>query len=314
MAAGLLWLFLRNAEWRVLIDGLRSVGWLLLAGAIVARLASLVVSSVRWQVLLTPVRRVPLGPVVTAMMMGMAVSALVSMQAAEIARPYLLSKRVDLSFSATVATVAVEWLLDLLSVLTLFIPARGLVTGGASVGRSDVSIAVVLLVAVSVASLVALRWVPRGLGEMRGWIDHSAMVPQRLRGKTAENVEQFVVGLRILESPKGLATVASCSLLASFLVAVSAWLALLAFGLSVSFLSGFVILGLITIGGLIPTPGAVGGFHAVCQLGLVAWLGVDPAQTVAPVIGLHAVLYAPGAAIGALCFFWTRSESQRKPA
>jgi uncharacterized protein (TIRG00374 family) len=314
MAAGLLWLFLRNAEWRVLIDGLRSVGWLLLGGAIVARLASLIVSSVRWQALLAPVRPVPLGPVVTAMMMGMAVSALVSMQAAEIARPYLLSKRVDLSFSATVATVAVEWLLDLLSVLTLFIPARGLVSGGASVGRSDVSIAVVLLVVVSVASLVALRWVPRGLGEVRGWIDNSVMVPQRLRRKTAENVEQFVVGLRILESPKGLVAVASCSLLASFLVAVSAWLALLAFGLSVSFLSGFVILGLITIGGLIPTPGAIGGFHAVCQFGLVAWLGLDPAQTVAPVIGLHAVLYAPGAAIGALCFFWTRSESQRKPA
>jgi hypothetical protein len=58
-----------------------------------------------------------------------------------------------------------------------------------------------------------------------------------------------------------------CSLAAAFLIAVSAWLTLLAFGLPVSFVSGFVILGLITIGGMIPTPGAVGGFHAVCQFG-----------------------------------------------
>jgi uncharacterized protein (TIRG00374 family) len=314
VAAALSWLFLRNAEWRVLFDGLRSVGWLLLGAAIVVRLASLVVSSLRWQVLLAPVRPVPLGPVVTAMMMGMAISALVSMQAAEVARPYLLSKRADLNFSATVATVAVEWFLELLAVLALFIPVRGLVTGSAHAGRSDVNLAIVLLVIVSVASLAALRWVPRCLGGVRGWIQDSGMVPQRLRGRMSDHVEQFAVGLRILERPKGLAAVATCSLLTSFLTAVSAWLALLAFGLPVSFLSGFVILGLVTIGGMTPTPGAVGGFHAVCQFGLVALLKLDPARTVAPVIGLHAVLYVPAAAIGALCFFWARTERQRNPA
>ena len=55
VAIVLLWLFLRNAEWRALADALRSVGWLLIGTAILARLASLVVSSVRWQILLVPV-------------------------------------------------------------------------------------------------------------------------------------------------------------------------------------------------------------------------------------------------------------------
>jgi uncharacterized protein (TIRG00374 family) len=313
-AAVLSWLFLRNAEWRVLLDGLRSVGWLLLTAAVVVRLASLVVSCLRWRALLAPIRRLPLGPIVMTMMMGMAISALVSMQAAEVARPYLLSKRADLDFSATVATVAVEWFLDLLAVLALFIPVSGLVTGGPGAGQSDVNLVIIVLVVVSVASLAALRWVPRGIGRVRRWVQTSGIVPQRLRERIAGHVEQFGMGLAILDRPKGIASVAAYSLLTSFLVAVSAWLALLAFGLPVSFLSGFVILGLVTIGGMIPTPGAVGGFHAVCQLGLVAWLKLDPARTVAAVIGLHAVLYVPPAAIGAVCFLWARTQRSGNPA
>ena len=39
----------RNAEWRVLMAGLRSVGWSLLGAAIAVRLAALFVSALRWQ-------------------------------------------------------------------------------------------------------------------------------------------------------------------------------------------------------------------------------------------------------------------------
>ena len=78
----------------------------------------------------------------------------------------------------------------------------------------------------------------------------------------------------------------------------------------VSFVSGFVILGLIAVGGMIPTPGAIGGFHAVCQLGLAAFFDIERARTVLPVIALHAVLYVPAAAIGGLCFLSMTREPE----
>ena len=130
------------------------------------------------------------------------------------------------------------------------------------------------------------------------------VVPPRLRVPVGDHIEHFSAGLLTLQRHRDVAAVVCCSLVAAFLIAVSAWLTLLAFGLPVSFVSGFVILGLITIGGMIPTPGALGGFHAVCQFGLIALLKVDPASTVAPVIALHAVLYVPAAALGALFFLW----------
>ncbi len=314
LAAALLWLFFRNAEWPVLVDGFRSIGWRLLGAAILLRLASLVVSSIRWQVLLSPVRRLPLPPIVTAMMKGMAVSALVSMQAAEVARPYFLSERTGVDFRAALATVSVEWFFDLLSVLALFVPAEILATRGALAAGLGLNAAIATVLAASVGCLAALYATLRSLDRIRAWVHRSRIVPARFRARLATHLEQFASGLAILARPRGVAAAAAYSILTSVLTAVSAWLALMAFGLPVPFLTGFIVLGIVTIGGMSPTPGAVGGFHAVCQLGLVALLHIDPAQTVAPVIGLHAVLYLPPAAIGALGFLSTRVDRRGVPA
>src|SRR5204862_166212 len=74
-ASVLLWLFFRNTEWQALVDSFRSVGWPLLAAAVLIRLASLIVSARRWQTLLEPSRHVPLRGVVAVTMMGMAAAA-----------------------------------------------------------------------------------------------------------------------------------------------------------------------------------------------------------------------------------------------
>jgi hypothetical protein len=84
-----------------------------------------------------------------------------------------------------------------------------------------------------------------------------------------------------------------------------------AFDLRLTFAAGFVLLGLITVAGMIPTPGAIGGFHAVCQLGLVTFFGIERTRTVLPVIALHAVLYLPGAFLGVVYFLAWPSRSPR---
>ena len=313
-AALLLWLFLRSADWRVLANGLQSVGWALLGAAVIVRLASLVVSSLRWQALLAPTRHVPLGPIVSATLMGMTVSTVVSMQAAEVARPYLLSRQQGLDFTATLATLAVEWCLDLLGVLVLVTPAvlYARAVGAAQVGMNPSLLTweFALALLLSIAGLAALRVLPRHVDRLERWVLETRLLPPRLRAHVAAEMRVFVSGLGILQRPNGLAAVGGYSLLLSLMTAMSAWLTLLAFDLPLSLVSGFVVLGLITVGGMIPTPGAVGGFHAVCQLGLVTFFALDRARTVLPVIGLHAVLYAPAAAIGALCFLWARYERQ----
>jgi glycosyltransferase 2 family protein len=316
VAAILLWLFLRNAEWPALAGGLRSVAWTLLAAAVIARLCAIVVAAVRWQLLLAPVRRVPFGSALAAMLMGMTLTAVGSMQAAEVARPYLLSRRMAINFSATFATVVVEWLLDLVGVLAVFVPAiwwaRHAHAGAPARDMFGLDATILLAFIGALSGLAALRLLPARLAR---WIDRRAETKPAAgwRARVREQVRLFVTGLQILERPNASAILALYSVGVALLVAISSWLTLIAFGLPVTLLSGFLVLGLVTVGGMIPTPGALGGFHAICQLGLVTWFQLDPARTVLPVIGLHAVLYLPGAAIGALCFLSPGRQGALRP-
>jgi uncharacterized protein (TIRG00374 family) len=307
-AAILLWLFLRNAGWANFRDGLRSVLWPLLAAAVVLRLAALVVAALRWQALLEPAGQVPLGGVVAATMIGMAASAIAPMQAAELVRPYVLSSQQGVDFSTALATALAEWFLDGFAILALFTPAALWLHAA---GSARVWLVGGLLLPLSVAGVAGLRILPRRAAGVADWIHlHSPLGPSA-RLRVVDWTQSFLRGLRALDRRRGLAGVVGYSVLLSALTAISAWLTLGAFDLPLTFAAGFVLLGLITIAGMVPTPGAVGGFHAVCQLGLVSFFGIERSRTVLPVIALHAVLYLPGAFLGVLCFLMWPCRSQR---
>jgi glycosyltransferase 2 family protein len=308
-AALLLWVFIRHAEWQTLGAALRSAAWPVLAAAVLLRLASLVVASLRWQVLLEPAARVPLRGVMAATLMGMAATAVAPMQAAEFVRPYLLSRRQGVDLGTALGTTVAEWLLDALAVGALFIPAIAwLRLGGEHTGDAS-WLAVLCGLPLALAGLATLRRLPHWVTGLAGstrpgdrWM--------RLRRRIAACCQSFAVGLQALESRNGQLAVAGYSLLFSALTAVSAWMVLVAFGLPVSFASGFLLLGLVTVAGMVPTPGAVGGFHAVCQVGLASFFHLERARTGPSIIALHAVLYVPGAVLGALCFLpWRQRPS-----
>ena len=310
-AAGiLLWLFLRGSETHVLFEGLRSAGWRLLAIAVAIRLVSLIVSSLRWQVLLSPIQRVPFEDVATTMMMGMAVAAVAPMQAAEVVRPYLLARRRGLDFTATLGTIIVEWVLDTLGTLVFFVPALVVATTvSATTGRDALVISIAAIVLASALLAALPRWVTR----LAAWSSGAAAAATGWRTRVAAQCRHFCNGLGVVHRPPQLFESIAYTIVIAALTAMSAWITLIAFGLPIPVSAGFLLLGLVMIGGMLPTPGAVGSFHAVCQLGLVTFFHTDRAQTILPVIALHAVLYLPGAAVGALCFI-PRSAGSRARA
>jgi uncharacterized protein (TIRG00374 family) len=296
----LLWLFLRNTDWTAMAAGVRTAAWPLLLAAVAVRLAALVVAALRWQALLAPAGPVPLGSVMAATMMGMTATTVAPMQAAEFVRPYVLSRWQGVDYLATLATAVAEWFLDALAVLALFVPAA-LWLRAARAGTPAGVAAPVAFLALAIAALAALRRAPRRIGGFAGWIESRQGLSERARRRATAWCQTLVDGLRTLERPRGLMIVAAYSLLFSVLTALSAWLTLTAFELRLSPIVGFFLLGLVTVAGMSPTPGAVGGFHAVCQLGLMTFFGIDRVRTVLPVIALHGVLYLPGALLGVVC-------------
>ncbi len=315
VGAALLYFFFRNTDWQSIRTGMRSVAWPLLLAAVGLRLASLIAASLRWRELLLPVRNVRLQPIGAATMIGMAVNTAVSMQAAEFVRPYILSRSETLDFSSVMSTIMVEWVFDAFAILALFIPAlalRATPGAGSQSAFSNLNEAIGLALSISIVGLAVLWCMQRYSAEIDRFLARKHIfVPVRVSNLLSNQVKHFATGLDILRQPLGLAAVSGYSLMVSLLTALSCWFALASFGLPLPIAAAFIVLGLISVGGMIPTPGAVGGFHAICQLGLVTFFKVDAAGTVLPIIGMHAVLYLPPSILGLLYILYYSRQGRR---
>ena len=117
---GLLWFFLRNADLPRVWAEMRHARPLLLVGAVLLTGATFVLRSLRWQYLLAPIGHTHFGNAFRATVVGFAASFLLPARAGEVIRPYLLARREGLPGTAAFATIILERLLDLVTVLLLF--------------------------------------------------------------------------------------------------------------------------------------------------------------------------------------------------
>jgi uncharacterized membrane protein YbhN (UPF0104 family) len=71
-----------------------------------------------------------------------------------------------------------------------------------------------------------------------------------------------------------------------------------AFDLLVPFTGSFLMIALLVIGGAVPTPGGVGGFHEAFRVGATAFFGAPNEPAVGAAIVLHAFSIVPTLALG----------------
>ena len=116
-----LWLFLRNANLRDVGAILRSAtfGWVLIG--LVANVLALLLRTIRWRIILDPDDPPPFFATFFANTVGYMFSIILPIRAADVARPALLARRTSHRFSGALGTVLTERILDLTSILALFV-------------------------------------------------------------------------------------------------------------------------------------------------------------------------------------------------
>ncbi len=304
----LLYWFFRGVD----LDGLRSSlsrakehpGYLF--GVVGATVAVYLLRAWRWGYLLSPLARVPLNDLFSATMVGFG-SAMAIPRAAEIVRPYLVSRRHPVSVSAGFATIILERIVDLLTVLFLLflylyvlpVPAAQthgpllalLQRGGLFVGAGAVVLVLVLL-AFHLNANQALAFFDRLLQKLPSWLAW-------LRKPLAGILRSFSEGLAVLQAPAStLLIIAGQSLLIWLLIDLGFHWTHLAFGLDLPFRATFLLVAFLTVGVAIPTPGMVGGFHAFYLIALHEAFGVDNETAVAVGLTAHALTTLPVVVLG----------------
>ncbi|MBL8112207.1 MAG: flippase-like domain-containing protein [Acidobacteria bacterium] len=307
LAALLLFFFFRSLDFAAVgrAIGEAHAGWLALA--LFISVATLPFRSWRWTVLLQSVGRVPQRDANVATTIGFAASTLLPARAGEVVRPYVLADRLKLPFAPVLASVAFERLLDLLSVILLFVVyALGWVPSG--LGEAEASrfaklrgsaflVGAVAIVGLAVAVFLARK--PERLGIFLRF------VPRRIQPRFESLAQAFLSGMGGVHSARDALVIASASIFLWLVLCVQVYASLRAFGIDQPFPVAFFVLTWSVLGLAIPTPGGVGGYHAAITYALTAFYGVDRNVAAAMALVSHAISFVPVTLIGLVCLVAT---------
>ena len=291
-----LWLFLRNANLREVGAILRSasVRWILLG--FVANYGALILRTIRWRTILDPDDPPPFSATFFANAVGYMFSIILPIRASDVARPALLARRTSHRFSAALGTMLIERMLDLASILTLFVIFAFRRWNEFSHDR-DIAAWFYIVRAGAVAAaliLTAMTFFVIGLFFFRAGIRRmherlGRILPLRFREPWMHFFDSFTDALELTRHHAAFARVLLCTVGTWMCLNAQFWLATRAVRRPLPFDSSFFVTGVTTIGLAIPTPGGIGGFHKACQLVLTRFYRFDIESSVAVAVIFHLI-------------------------
>lgn len=297
--------FLRGANlsevWTEIQNG--QVGLLVLAVAVTGM--TYFFRALRWQYLLRPLGTPPFSAVFKTTVIGFAVSTLLPARAGEVVRPYLLARRAGFSATSGFATIILERVLDLATVLLLFGFYLAFYTPAVSAEHSATFAALksggLLAGIASLAGLLFMMVVAGHPEKLATWaLRVERVLPARIAATVAHLVRTFLEGLAVVRQPGRLAVAGLLSLPLWLSIALGIWLVSRAFHIDMPYAGAFLMMAVLVVGVAVPTPGAVGGFHKAYQIGAVAFFGVANDRAVGAALVLHAISFVPVTIAGAI--------------
>ncbi len=300
LALVLLYFFFRTTDWPALRAALASARPGYIVAALLMTVVIYLLRAWRWGALLRPLAIVPFHTLFAATCVGFMAGLLIP-RAGEVLRPLIVGRRVGIPASGAFASIILERLFDLITVLCLFalylfvlpLPAAAVTSGKLMtlVRLGGLGAAVAAL-----AGLVMLFVAHRHAAAVAAFFDRIiAWLPARVRPLLSGVTRSFLEGLAVLKAPPR-------QVFMLLVQSVLVWIAIdlgvhwvnLAMGVDLPFHSAFLIIAFLTVGVAVPTPGNVGGYHGTYLVALTeAFTGVKPATAAAAALVSHLCANAP---------------------
>jgi len=265
--------------------------------ALLIMIITYVFRAYRWQALLESTCKVSVWGLYSPMMVGYLGNFLPA-RAAEIFRPYLLSKKYDLPFSTAFASIVMERLFDLIMLMLIFVWVFWFEAGvfsseikfsGISVQTMAIKFGQICLTAIGALMVfiyLLLRHKEKVMLSVQ-WFTHR--LPEKWGGKINSLVEEFSVGCEVTRNFGTLTKITIYSVLVWMGSIVSLYPLYFAFDLQNKTAASVLILSVMTriLITIAPTPGFLGSYNAgvfialheimneseakVVSFGLVGW-------------------------------------------
>jgi uncharacterized protein (TIRG00374 family) len=289
LSAFFTYLAVKNVDWQIFWEGLRTSDYYWLVPALAVLAASLCIRAMRWQLLFQPATRPPIGPTTRATIVGQFFNCIFPARAGEAARVVVLKQEAGTSRAEALGTAVAERIIDILALLLLLLVALPFlpeITWLKAVGALALGLGAV----VGATTLVLRRFGHRPIRYLLRPLVRLPAVQEEHADRTASNI---VTGLHVLERPGRAAPAFVLTFVSWLLIALSFWFTLLAFEPDLGYDAGILVLVTTTLSLVIPSlPAGVGVFEAAVLVALRTY-GVDESLAVSCAVVLHALNFAP---------------------
>ncbi len=287
--AGLaLFLTFRNVSFHEIYRSIRGLEVQYLPLAVALFFGSFVVRVYRWHYLCRAVKSIPPRRFYSPMMIGF-MGNLLPLRAGEFIRAYLLGKREGIGFTASFATIVVERIFDMASVLVLF---AGLLVFNPHVFvprgvTSDPRIVLAvrsfgfMSLAVCLGLIVFCYFLLHQQEKTVRWVGFfTRILPEKVHRRIDRTLRSFTEGLGVLRDPKGILAVVLLSVLTWAVVIVANYPLYYAYRIQsiVPPSSLVTLVVLLCAAVMIPTPGFIGPFQLATTFVLADLYGVGKAE------------------------------------
>jgi uncharacterized protein (TIRG00374 family) len=307
LALALLFLFARKLDFEKVGEAIGSADRWALAAAVLLSLLGIPIRSWRWTRLLKHVGDVRQWDAIAANCIGFAATTLLPARAGEVVRPVALARMTRLPTAPLLASIGLERLLDLVSVLVLFVfyalggwaPTGMAADEGfrfALLRRSAFLVGAGTIAALTV--LAALATFPES--RERFLLRLLGFLPERLRGRVHPILSGFLKGFDAIRSGTDLAAIGVGSALLWLSISLQCHVTLRAFGVVHPFPVAFFVLTWAILGLAVPTPGGVGGYHKSVAYALTGFYGVTATSAGAFALVSHLISFVPVTLLGLL--------------
>ncbi|HWR49632.1 MAG TPA: lysylphosphatidylglycerol synthase transmembrane domain-containing protein [Bryobacteraceae bacterium] len=277
--ASTMWADLRGLHW----------GWVGLAVA--GDILTYVIQGWRWNMLLSPVVRVPIWRSIQAVYVGLFANEVLPLRPGEVIRSYLQARWSSLPFSVTFSSAIIERIIDgLWLMLAFFVTAAFVTLPGVIMDIAKLVAVVVVLFAVFLGLVMFRKGHAHAIGSKTRWGAH---------------IKVLIEDLHLMGNSRSFYGAAFASLPYLLIQVVPVYGLMRAYGLDLSVWPAMVVLLILRIGTVVPqAPGNLGAAQALIVLAL-GLFGVDKTTATGVSLMTWTVITMPLLVAGAIALAFT---------
>lgn len=308
LAVIFLYLAFRGKNISQLATSLLSVPWGWFVLLFVATIISHLLRAWRWKYLLSPVKKnVSLRNVFSVTMIGYLINSLVP-RLGELVRPYALNKLEGVSKSATMGTVVMERILDLITFALILLTVLFLYSKPMEVWFPQFAnmewLFFIGAVAIFVFFVLLFLKADMFFSMFKGFM---RFLPQKWRAEGERIFNSFLSGFQVEKNPVNLLMIGLSSILIWLTYIVSLYAPLYIYNFPATYGLDFGSAAILQVASgiafALPTPSGIGSYYLLTSFTLTSLFNVDPVAALSYAVYTHTVGFIATTSVGIYYFF-----------